>query len=177
MNPCTQEGGQPYPVFPKWALEHTPSREAGVSENAENAIRVKACSFIDEFGSSKLRFPRVTCGTAAVFFHRFYARHAHTLEQNDTRENALACLFLAGKAMGTVVKMRNFCNLYYEYKAETGGTGMIAAGVTLESKEARRFWDMIARRETTIMEAIEFNLWVEHPYRSVGLGISPSRSA
>mmetsp|Transcript_39337 Transcript_39337/g.76370 ORF Transcript_39337/g.76370 Transcript_39337/m.76370 type:complete len:467 (+) Transcript_39337:108-1508(+) len=145
-----------FPCFPKNALKQTPSSASGMDAEEECKMRRKITDFIFSFGSRKLRYPRLTIATASVFFHRYYARYPYE-RMPSVEATALACLLLAGKAEGTIVKLRNFCTLYHQYKG--------APAPMHDSRDAKTFEGDLARQEAKVLEANEFTFWVEHPYR------------
>jgi len=144
-----------FPVFPTMAVENTPSRTTGMDPTEERKMRVDTCHFITNFGAKKLRFPIGTIATACVFFHRYYARHVY--DRGGVEATALACLLLASKAEGTVVKIRNFCTLYHQFKGVTPPT--------FDSDKAKKFEELLSSREAELLQVNEFTLWVEHPFK------------
>ena len=55
------------------ALQDSPSRRSGVSEEVEGRQRLYGCELIQE-GGCLLKLPQVVMATGQVLFHRFYCK-------------------------------------------------------------------------------------------------------
>mmetsp|Transcript_2340 Transcript_2340/g.3332 ORF Transcript_2340/g.3332 Transcript_2340/m.3332 type:complete len:259 (+) Transcript_2340:65-841(+) len=146
-----------FPLFPKNALQNTPTQACAVmSEAEERKWRQGIISFLWEFGKV-LRLPDASIATASVFFHRYYARYAFENSYADVEMCALSCLFLAAKIEGTAIKIRKFCEQYYQFKGQSSPH--------IDGKQSKKVENIITEKEMKLLESNEFTLWIEHPYR------------
>ena len=72
----------------------TPSRLIGMTESAEYSARYKSVVFLEKLGI-ELRCNKMVVSTAAVMFHRFYARQSFKLHNRFL--TIATCLFVASK--------------------------------------------------------------------------------
>ncbi|KAF9217555.1 hypothetical protein BGZ59_003277 [Podila verticillata] len=121
-------------LFKKEDLYRTPSAQNNIGFREEKESRSKGVLFIITVGMH-LKLPQLTMATAALFFHRFYMRHS--LTRFKFYDVGATCLYLASK---TEESTRKF-------------------------KDEYRIWkDTIVHTEEVLLEALCFELTVEHPY-------------
>jgi len=105
----------------------------------------------------KLRLPQLSIATAIVFFHRFYARMSY--EHYDRFTVATTCLFLASKVEETPKKLKDvvietFKTHHQDDKAPEP-----------DSREFFELKEKILVCERILLQALAFDLSVEHAYR------------
>ncbi|KAL3808471.1 hypothetical protein ACHAXA_000884 [Cyclostephanos tholiformis] len=165
-----------------------------MTPEAEKQARRRTCRFIEEAGQRSLRLPRVAVSTAAVFFHRFYARHA--FQEHDRFEVAMACLLLAGKTEESPKKLEVVIRECWKLRRRAqqmqvqaqmqsrsmggGGESPMAvaspgtmpsptstdgAQLDINSEEYSRLKERVLLLERIILHTIGFELSIDHPYK------------
>ncbi|RUS23158.1 hypothetical protein BC937DRAFT_91845 [Endogone sp. FLAS-F59071] len=143
--------------FKKEDLLRTPSIHSGYTYEQEKIDRAKGCSFILTVGMT-LKLPQVTLATATVFLHRFYMRRS--LKDYNYYEIGATCIFLATKVEETGRKMKDIV-VTVAAKASKKDDMQLSEG----SKEYNKWRDTILYLEEVLLEAICFDLTIEHPYQ------------
>lgn len=143
-------------LFNKDELKRTPSTQAGHDAERERVERMKGCDFILKVGF-QLRLPQTTVSTACVFLHRFYMRFA--LKEYHYYDIAATSLFLATKCEETGRKLKDIviaCARTAQKKPD--------AVIDEQSKDYWSWRDTILYNEELLLEALCFDLIIEHPY-------------
>jgi len=122
----------------------------------EQSSRRLTCAFLQESGQ-KLRLPQLSIATAIVFFHRFYSKMSY--EHYDRFTVATTCLFLASKVEETPKKLRDVVS--ETYKVHHGAE----KAPDPDSKEFFELKEKILVCERILLQALHFDLSVEHAYR------------
>lgn len=119
-------------------------------------MRMLTCAFLQSSGQN-LRLPQLTIATAIVFFHRFYARMSY--EHYDRFTVATTCLFLASKVEETPKKLKDVVieTFKVHHNAEKAPE--------VDSKEFFELKEKILVCERILLQALGFDLSVEHAYR------------
>jgi len=134
--------------------ENSPSRRNGIDQRQEASYRWSYCEFLKDAGVM-LKMPQLTIATAAVFCHRFYARHSHGAPNNEWFTIATACLFLAGKVEETPKPLKEVVQVSY----------LIQHKQTLRSGLEHEQREKILRAEMTVLQTLGYDFNVEHPYK------------
>lgn len=142
--------------FSKEEFKRTPSTQAGHDVERERIERMKGCDFIFKVGA-QLRLPQTTISTACVFLHRFYMRFS--LKEFHYYDIAATSLFLATKCEETGRKLSDIV----KYCAQTALKDPTAI-IDEQSKDYWRWRDTILYNEELLLEALCFDLTVQHPY-------------
>jgi cyclin T len=103
----------------------------------------------------QLRLPQLTIATAIVYFHRFFARK--DFQDFDRYIIATACLFLGGKVEETHKKLRDVIVETYKLRHKKE--------IVMDSREYLDLREEILVAERQVLQAIAFDLTVEHPYK------------
>lgn len=143
--------------FTRKELQHTPSRADGMPAEREAADRTKGINFILQVGMT-LKLPQLTLATASAFYHRFYMRKSFTL--HHPYDIGATCLFLATKVEETGRKLRDIIVVCVQ-KAQKSPDLVVDDN----SKEFWRWRDVILFNEELVLEALCFDLSVDHPYK------------
>ncbi|ORX88330.1 cyclin-like protein [Basidiobolus meristosporus CBS 931.73] len=143
--------------FKKEELYKTPSSFDGISYEKEIIDRAKGCNFILNVGMT-LKLPQSTLATATVYFHRFYVRHS--LKEFHYYDIGATCILLAAKIEETGRKLRDII-IVCAQKAQKNDKLILEE----DSKEFWRWRDTILYNEEVLLEALCFELAIEHPYR------------
>ncbi|ORX79610.1 cyclin-like protein [Basidiobolus meristosporus CBS 931.73] len=145
--------------FKKEELERTPSIQDGTPFETELIERAKGCNFIVSVGRS-LQLPQLTLATATTMLHRFFMRKS--LKDYHYYDIGATCLFIATKVEETLRKLRDLIVVCVQ-KAQKNDQLLVDE----DSKEFKRWRDMILYNEEIVMETICFDLAIEHPYVSL----------
>ena len=89
---------------------NSPSRERGVSEEDEFAMRVHGCELVQEAAVLLKASQQVAC-TGQVLLHRFYAKRS--MVKFDVRRVAATAVFLACKLEECPRKLRDVVNVFH----------------------------------------------------------------
>lgn len=143
-------------LFSPEELKRSPSSQAGHPYERERLERMKGCDFILKVGM-KLRLPQTTISTACVFLHRFYMRF--TLKEYHYYEIAATTIFLATKCEETGRKLADIVVACAKTAQKND-----AAIVDEQSKEYWAWRDVILYNEELLLEALCFDLIIDHPY-------------
>ena len=143
--------------MPSWYYEkadlvRTPSIKSGLSLSQERTYRKEGASYIMELGNY-LQLHYVTCATACTFFHRFYM--FHSFNEYSRYLMATACLFLAGKVEETPKKWKVVWKAATEVLKEDQLVGF------------EGFDHKLLTYERILLQAIQFDLIVEHPHQYI----------
>ncbi|KAL1919465.1 uncharacterized protein VTP21DRAFT_2158 [Calcarisporiella thermophila] len=147
-------------LFPHEALSRTPSSRDGYSLDREKRDRAKGCNFINNVGLA-LKMPQITIATAMVFLHRFYMRYS--LKDFHYYDIGGTCVFLASKVEETNRKIRDIITVCAQKALKKSER----LELTEDSKEYIRWRDTILFNEEILLEALCFDLTIEHPYTSL----------
>lgn len=143
-------------LFAPEELGKTPSSLTGHTLEREKLERMKGCDFILRVGM-KLRLPQTTISTACVFLHRFYMRFS--LGDFHYYETAATTIFLATKCEETGRKLPDIVVACAKTAQKND-----AAIIDEQSKDYWRWRDVILYNEELLLEALCFDLIIEHPY-------------
>lgn len=146
-------------LFGSEELKKSPSGQAGYDTERERIERMKGCDFILKVGM-QLRLPQPTISTACVFLHRFYMRF--TLKEFHYYDIAATSLFLATKCEETGRKLKDIV-IACARTAQKNPTAIVDE----QSKDYWRWRDVILYNEELLLEALCFDLIIEHPYSSL----------
>ena len=138
--------------YEKADLARTPSIKSGLSLAQERTYRKEGASYIMELGNY-LQLHYVTCATACTFFHRFYM--FHSFNEYSRYLMATACLFLAGKVEETPKKWKVVWKAATEVLKEDQLVGF------------EGFDHKLLTYERILLQAIQFDLIVEHPHQYI----------
>ncbi|KAK2705865.1 cyclin-K-like isoform X2 [Artemia franciscana] len=137
--------------YDKKELRKTPSAMAGLDLETEARYRREGAKFIMDLGNNLgLRYDTMASGI--VYFHRYYM--FHTFQEFPRYVTACCCLFLAGKVEETPKKCKDVIK-----HAKTVLTEKQYATFGEDPKEE------IMTLERILLQTIQFDLQVEHPYR------------
>ncbi|KAG4305833.1 hypothetical protein PORY_000743 [Pneumocystis oryctolagi] len=142
--------------FDKEDFKYTPSVNDGWSLEKEQIDRGKGVNFIIQVGAR----PQLTLSTAAVFLHRFYMRFS--LAKYHYYEIAATCILLATKVEESCRKLRNI--IIACAKVGQKNPDLI---IDEQSKEYWRWRDVIIYNEEILLEALCFDLTIDHPYKDL----------
>lgn len=143
-------------LFSAEELRRTPSSQSGHSIEREKTERMKGCDFVLKVGM-KLRLPQPTLATACVFLHRFYMRFP--LREFHHYEIGATALFLATKCEETGRKLSD--NVIACAKTAIKNDSAV---IDEQSKDYWRWRDVILYNEELLLEALCFDLVIEHPF-------------
>ncbi|KAG5513308.1 hypothetical protein PMAC_001371 [Pneumocystis sp. 'macacae'] len=147
--------------FDKEDFKHTPSVSDGWSLEKEQIDRGKGVNFIIQVGA-RLKLPQLTLSTAAVFLHRFYMRFSLAKYHYYVIEIAATCILLATKVEESCRKLRNI--IIACAKVGQKNPNLI---IDEQSKEYWRWRDVIIYNEEILLEALCFDLTIDHPYKDL----------
>nr|CAG4651987.1 EOG090X09KD [Triops cancriformis] len=137
--------------YDKKDLRNTPSIQGGLDYETECRYRREGARFIIDVGT-KMGLRYDTMATGVVYFHRFYM--FHTFQEFPRYVTACCCLFLAGKVEETPKKCKDIIK---------------AAKGLLSDAHFSQFGadpkEEVMTMERILLQTIEFDLQVEHPYR------------
>mmetsp|Transcript_31133 Transcript_31133/g.75920 ORF Transcript_31133/g.75920 Transcript_31133/m.75920 type:complete len:487 (-) Transcript_31133:140-1600(-) len=149
-----------FPLLSKDEVIHSPSFYDGMKPRTEDQLRRESVRWIVKTGES-LKMPQFTIATACVYFHRFYSRYS--FKAYDRRVVTCACIFLAGKAEESRKKLDEVID-YFNYTVITKKHGG-PSRPKKNSQEFLQFKAKLLKMEIYLMEAIEFEFNVIHPYK------------
>ncbi|CAM0139569.1 unnamed protein product [Umbelopsis sp. WA50703] len=162
------DGSQWY--YRRDALVNTPSvANDGFTVKREREDRAKGCNFIQSVGMT-LKLPQITIATAMVFFHRFFMRKS--LKDYPFYDIGATAIFLATKVEESGRKLRDIVTVCAQKAAKNEKLVLDE-----QSKDFQRWRDIILYDEGVLLEAICFDLSVEHPYHYLLLYIKSNRLA
>ncbi|KAJ2886109.1 hypothetical protein H4R27_000892 [Coemansia aciculifera] len=142
--------------FTREDLKRTPSVVAcGWTVEREELDRAKACGLIHS-ASRKLQLPQITSASACVYLHRFFMRHS--LKEYHHYNIAATCLFVACKAEESLRKLESFIPVIVYYASK--GNRKAPPGTA----EFEKWRTVILRTEVVILQALCFDMVVEHPH-------------
>ncbi|KAI1317158.1 hypothetical protein EDD11_008949 [Mortierella claussenii] len=143
-------------LFRKEDLYRTPSLMSGLSYSLEKDSRRRGVTFIIQVGMH-LKLPQLTLATAALFFHRFYMRHS--LKDYKFYDIGATCIYLASKTEESTRKFKDVIIACAQKAAKKD------IQIDDSSKEFRVWKETIIYTEEILLEALCFELSVEHPYQ------------
>ncbi|EXJ87810.1 hypothetical protein A1O1_04737 [Capronia coronata CBS 617.96] len=149
-------------LFTPEELLLAPSLVEGMPVAQELANRQKGVNFITQVGIM-LKLPQLTLSTAAVYFHRFFMRHAMVQSNKPGLHHysvAATSLFLATKVEENYRKMRELVVACCRVAQKQPNLV-----VDEQSKEYWKWRDTILHNEDLLLEALCFDLQLEQPYR------------
>ncbi|XP_063716247.1 cyclin-K-like [Symsagittifera roscoffensis] len=138
--------------YEKGDLAKTPSIKNGLNLLQERTFRKEGASYIMELGNY-LQLHYVTCATACTYFHRFYM--FHSFSEYPRYLTATACLFLAGKVEETPKKWKVVWKAATEILKQDQMVGF------------EGFDHKLLTYERILLQAIQFDLIVEHPHQYI----------
>ncbi|KAJ1725473.1 hypothetical protein LPJ53_000403 [Coemansia erecta] len=141
--------------FRRGDLQQTPSVQSGWTVEREELDRAKACSLIYS-AARKLQLPQLTAASACVYLHRFFMRHS--LKEYHHYNIAATCLFVACKSEETLRKLESFIPVIVYYASK--GKRKAPEGTS----EFEKWRTVILHTEVVLLEALCFDMVVEHPY-------------
>ncbi|KAJ2787164.1 hypothetical protein GGI15_000944 [Coemansia interrupta] len=141
--------------FRRSDLQQTPSVQSGWTVEREELDRAKACSLIYS-AARKLQLPQLTAASACVYLHRFFMRHS--LKEYHHYNIAATCLFVACKSEETLRKLESFIPAIVYYASK--GKRKAPEGTS----EFEKWRTVILHTEVALLEALCFDMVVEHPY-------------
>jgi len=122
----------------------------------------KTCDFLQEFGV-QLQLPQLTIATGFVYFHRFFA--IKDFSEYDRINIAIACLFLAGKVEETPKKLKDVIQISHKLSHQFFTPKEKYNTLKLDSPQYEDLQKRIVIYERIILQALSFDLNVEHPYK------------
>lgn len=150
-------------LFTDAELQRTPSILDGMTVETEHINRSKGVSFITQVGIM-LKLPQLTLLTADIYLHRFFMRYSMVNLPNRPGMHyyavAATALFLASKVEENCRKMREL--IIAACRVAQKQPNLV---VDEQSKEYWRWRDTILASESTLLEALCFDLQVEQPHR------------
>jgi protein BUR2 len=150
-------------LFTPSELLRTPSILDGLSPAQEHSNRSKGVNFVTQVGIL-LKLPQLTLATASVYLHRFYVRHSMVdlPSRPGLHHYAIAAtsLFLATKVEENCRKMKELVVACCRVAQKQPNLV-----VDEQNKEYWRWRDTILMNEDLLLEALCFDLQLEHPYR------------
>ncbi|RKP22677.1 cyclin-like protein, partial [Syncephalis pseudoplumigaleata] len=139
-------------LFPREELERTPSSEDNISLTEELSMRSKACAMIFSVGIM-MGLPQLVLATACVYLHRFYM--TRSLKDFQFLEMAATALWVATKVEEQTRRLDDFAKACV-CKAMKGSSA--------SDRERDKWCNVVVYGEAALLEAICFDLVVEHPY-------------
>ncbi|CCG84089.1 protein of unknown function [Taphrina deformans PYCC 5710] len=143
-------------LFTQEEVRRSPSSLLDYTWDRERVERMKGCDFILKVGM-KLRLPQTTISTACVFLHRFYMRFS--LKDFHYYDVAATTIFLATKCEETGRKLSDIVVACAKTAQKND-----AAIIDEQSKDYWRWRDVILYNEELLLEALCFDLIIDHPY-------------
>ncbi|KAJ2856537.1 hypothetical protein J3B02_001543 [Coemansia erecta] len=129
--------------FTREDLRQTPSVHCGWTVEREELDRAKACSLIYS-ASRKLQLPQITSASACVYLHRFFMRHSLKEYHHYSEE--------------TLRKLDSFIPVIVYYASK--GNRKAPPGTS----EFEKWRMVILHTEVILLEALCFDMIVDHPY-------------
>ncbi|KAL9655835.1 hypothetical protein ABK040_000898 [Willaertia magna] len=145
--------------FSNEELEYLPSLiykggdKQAYTKEQESEYRKSTASFIQQTGIA-LKVPQLTIATSLIYFHRFYTRFE--FQKYDRFIVAAACLFLAGKVEETPKKIKDILNAMESIQK-----------IKYSNETIENYRNQIIENEKLLLKILNFDLKVEHPYRSL----------
>ena len=141
---------------------NSPSRERGVSEEDEFAMRVHGCELIQEAAVLLKASQQVAC-TGQVLLHRFYAKRS--MVKFDVRRVAATSVFLACKLEECPRKLRDVVNVFHRMSRRREKKPL-----THLEYFSKRYEDIkadLVRVERHMLREFGFCIHAEHPHKFV----------
>lgn len=156
-------GGQSQWLFTPRELQRTPSILDGLSQAQEHSNRSKGVNFITQVGIL-LKLPQLTLATASVYLHRFYVRHSMV---DLPGRPGLHHYAIAATALFLATKVEENCRKMKELVVACCRVAQKQPNLVVDeqNKEYWRWRDTILVNEDLLLEALCFDLALEHPYR------------
>lgn len=139
-------------------LKNSPSFQSGVDNDKELHYRQQAANFIQDMGQ-KLQVNQLCINTAIVYMHRFYM--IHSFKEHHRFDIAPACLFLAAKVEEQPKKLENVLKVCQNCLHPQKGD--LRADTPAYARKAQE----LIRNELVVLEAIDFDVSVDHPHTHV----------
>lgn len=163
---CVFQSNAPY-----LAPNASPSQLDGLSQTEEFQLRAHTCVFMSGLGQ-KMKLGQLVLATASVFVQVVFTHYS--FKALDRLEVAITCLFIAMKVEKRGIGIDCVLSAYFGEKAEfdkkmahAAGEGELYAprpAPLINSPE----WDQLRTRvyeyESIILDALEYNFDVLHPY-------------
>lgn len=147
---------QPFQTHTHHHHHHLNNNNASPPPN--DTTTYNTCAFIQDCGKA-LRLPQLSIATALAFYHKFY--RVNSYKDYDRFNIAATCLFLASKVEESPKKLKDVV-------LETMRAEKKAAGEKLneaDSKELLERKDKVLVTERILLQTLNFNLSLEHPYK------------
>ena len=141
---------------------NSPSRERGVSEEDEFAMRVHGCELVQEAAVLLKASQQVAC-TGQVLLHRFYAKRS--MVKFDVRRVAATSVFLACKLEECPRKLRDVVNVFHRMSRRREKKPL-----THLEYFSKRYEDIkadLVRVERHMLREFGFCIHAEHPHKYV----------
>ena len=141
---------------------NSPSRERGVSEEDEFAMRVHGCELVQEAAVLLKASQQVAC-TGQVLLHRFYAKRS--MVKFDVRRVAATAVFLACKLEECPRKLRDVVNVFHRMSRRRERKPL-----THLEYFSKRYEDVkadLVRVERHMLREFGFCIHAEHPHKFV----------
>jgi protein BUR2 len=150
-------------LFTSSELLRTPSILDGLSPAQEHSNRSKGVNFITQVGIL-LKLPQLTLATASVYLHRFYMRHSMV---DLPSRPGLHHYAIAATALFLATKVEENCRKMKELVVACCRVAQKQPNLVVDeqNKEYWRWRDTILVNEDLLLEALCFDLQLEHPYR------------
>ncbi|KAI8068597.1 cyclin-like protein [Gongronella butleri] len=142
--------------FSKEELLDTPSIADGLTFEQEQMDRTKGCLYMLAV-ATRLNLPQLVIASATTFFHRFYMRQS--MRRFHIYDMGATCLYVATKVEENTRRMRDFINACAQ-KASKNDKLTLDEG----SKEFTKWKDTMLYNEIVLLEALCFDLAIEHPH-------------
>ncbi|KAI9594989.1 cyclin-like protein [Syncephalis fuscata] len=139
-------------LFPREELEKTPSAEDNIPLAEELSMRSKACAMIFSVGIM-MNLPQVVLATACAYLHRFYM--TRSLKDFQFLEVAATALWVATKVEEQTRRLDDFAKACVCKALKTPSAS---------DRERDKWCNVVVYGEASLLEAICFDLVVEHPY-------------
>ncbi|KJE90582.1 hypothetical protein CAOG_08557 [Capsaspora owczarzaki ATCC 30864] len=156
-------------------LDKTPSREDGISAETEMRYRLEGVALIKEIGQHQQRpMSQQAIATGIVFFHRFFM--CQSFKDFEASKMACTCLLLAGKVEESHRKCYDILDRAHVFRQtqqlaeqikQSGGVVSAEQGVKRLGRDSREYYqakEEMLVNERILLQAIAFELAVEHPY-------------
>ncbi|TIA88055.1 hypothetical protein E3P99_02811 [Wallemia hederae] len=139
----------------------SPSREHGISEELEQALRIRGAALVASAGYL-CKVPQATICTAQVLLQRFY--FVSSLYNFSVADIAMGALYLSSKLEESPVSLRDVLNVFHrlitaDATADTEYTPMSLYGPTYYEWK-----DNLVVAEMQILKRLGFDVYVQQPY-------------
>lgn len=150
-------------LFTPSELLRTPSILDGLAPAQEHSNRSKGVNFITQVGIL-LKLPQLTLATASVYLHRFYMRHSMV---DLPSRPGLHHYAIAATALFLATKVEENCRKMKELVVACCRVAQKQPNLVVDeqNKEYWRWRDTILVNEDLLLEALCFDLQLQHPYR------------